>query len=153
MNALSDLRQLNVENDLKMKVYFISCVTQIRTGNKWRFHIYSKWHEVFPLWVMAINYWIRLNSGTENALLNEAYRMSQAEKQAVATYHSLFAQYTWLWWCMGQGIKITDIQQIYCIENNFWSSGLWFLYPLYEPLNTKKFSWVKHWYECLISIS
>ena len=30
-------------------------------------------------WAMAIKYWIRLNSGTENCLLNEAYKMSQAE--------------------------------------------------------------------------
>ena len=30
-------------------------------------------------WAMAIKNWIRLNSGTENCLLNEAYKMSQAE--------------------------------------------------------------------------
>ena len=30
-------------------------------------------------WAMAIKYWIRLNSGTENCFLNEAYKMSQAE--------------------------------------------------------------------------
>ena len=41
-------------------------------------------------WAMAIKYWIRLNSGTENCLLNEAYKMSQAE-WPVATEHSLFA--------------------------------------------------------------
>ena len=30
-------------------------------------------------WAMTIKYWIRLNSVTENCLLNEAYKMSQAE--------------------------------------------------------------------------
>ena len=30
-------------------------------------------------WAMAIKYWMPLNSGTENCLLNEAYKMSQAE--------------------------------------------------------------------------
>ena len=33
----------------------------------------------YRAWAMAIKYWIRLNSGTENCLLNEAYKMSQAE--------------------------------------------------------------------------
>ena len=130
-------------------------------------------------WAMAIKYWIRLKSGTDNFLSNEAYKMSPAKNhQRLQDIHYLLNihDFSDIWnnpsttddtfqkafklRADGQFLSKYDrtiavIQQISYIDRHFSQSRPWLLYQCYtEPPNTKHFPWVTNWisYQHLLAV-